>query len=107
MYVEHSISKRLFVLPRFYNNHVTSSYPSPLPPLSFSHSENQKECGELYKYVLVVMCGGSSVVVLLVILFYRSTKLWHPREGECLVAGAVGAGDGAGDGMALRCKSWW
>ncbi|XP_043197382.1 major facilitator superfamily domain-containing protein 12-like isoform X3 [Amphibalanus amphitrite] len=43
-------------------------------------AENEKECGELYKYVLVVMCGGTSVVVLLIILFYRSTKLWHPRE---------------------------
>lgn len=47
-------------------------------------AENEDACGELYKYVLVVMCGGTSVVVLLVIIFYRSTKLWHPREEDPL-----------------------
>jgi len=29
-----------------------------------------------------VMCGGTSVMVLFIIVFYRSTKLWHPREGK-------------------------
>ncbi|XP_037074108.1 LOW QUALITY PROTEIN: major facilitator superfamily domain-containing protein 12-like [Pollicipes pollicipes] len=52
-------------------------------------AENEDACGELYKYVLVVMCGGTSVLVLLIIVFYRSTALWHPREGGKNKRGAL------------------